>query len=234
MARRIIPHEELIGKRFGRLVVQSVLPVSRLPRQYLCLCDCGRQSTPAKGSLLGGRTRSCGCLEAETRKRGFGRKHGYYSHPLYNLWRKMIERCYKHTNIGYRNYGARGIKVCEAWKTSFESFVADMGSRPSLDHSVDRIDNDGDYEPGNCRWATPKEQRRNARDNRVLEFRGIRKCVSEWADELGMTDDVILKRLKYGWSVEEALTTPYQRGKHNKPKGRHRRDRRRGDVARMD
>jgi len=108
---------------------------------------------------------------------------------------------------GYENYGGRGIKVCERWK-SFDNFVADMGIRPD-GYSIDRINNDGDYEPSNCRWATTAQQLNNRRNNRVLELNGERKTIAEWSEQLGVRWDTIRCRVdRYGWTIEKALTTP--------------------------
>lgn len=129
--------------------------------------------------------------------------------PEYNVWIGMLHRCANPKRYGYYRYGGRGIRVCERWQASFEDFLADMGPRPSPDHSIDRIDNDGHYEPGNCRWATDAEQRRNRSDNRVLCFRGESRCLTDWAAKLGLTDSTIQYRLDVmRWSVDRALTEP--------------------------
>jgi hypothetical protein len=119
----------------------------------------------------------------------------------------MKQRCQNPNNPSYHNYGGRGIKVCERW-FSFENFISDMGMRPTNDHTLERINNDGNYEPSNCKWATRTEQARNFRSNRMLEFNGEKKCISAWAKELGLTHDSISRRLRRGWSIEEALTKP--------------------------
>jgi hypothetical protein len=124
----------------------------------------------------------------------------------YDAWHMCIQRCENPNNPGYKTYGARGIRVCHRWH-SFENFFADMGPRPSPRHSIDRIDNDGDYEPGNCRWATPAEQARNRRTNRMIEFGGRTMCISDWAAEIGISCGSLMRRLDL-WGVERALTTP--------------------------
>ncbi len=132
------------------------------------------------------------------RKHGCARKAG--RSPEYQSWLCMRGRCYQLTNNRYHSHGGRGIVVCERWKCSFKNFLADMGPKPSPKHQLDRIDNDGDYEPGNCRWVTPKEQSNNTRRNRYL---------SEWATKIGIERRTIAGRIDYcGWSVEAALTTP--------------------------
>lgn len=121
----------------------------------------------------------------------------------------MKRRCLNPKDEAYENYGGRGISVCRKWATSFETFVRDVGPRPSPKHSLDRYpDNNGDYEPGNVRWATQKEQMRNTRSNRVLVVKGVSACVSEWAEKLKVSPAIIDKRLKLGWSVERAVSEP--------------------------
>jgi hypothetical protein len=130
--------------------------------------------------------------------------------PEWGSFNGMMSRCLNPNDKGYRRYGGRGITVCERWRVGgFWVFLADMGARPSPQHTIDRYpDNDGNYEPGNCRWATPKQQGRNRRSNRVIEFRGERRTVAEWSEVVGISRVTLLSRLdQLGWSVEEALTT---------------------------
>ena len=138
-------------------------------------------------------------------------KHGQASrrgkfHAEYRAWVSMRHRCYSPSCRFYGNYGGRGIEVCQKWRESFEAFLDDMGPRPSRHHSLDRIDNDGNYGPDNCRWATWEEQEGNRRDRHVLEFGGDKLSVSEWARRLGLSAGLILDRLDYGWTIGEALT----------------------------
>lgn len=120
----------------------------------------------------------------------------------------MLTRCFNERCSDYFRYGGRGITVCDRWANSFEAFFVDMGCRPSAAHSLDRINNQGNYEPDNCRWATKKEQSRNQSTNNIIEFNGIRKSVAEWAEEFGLKADTIRKRLAHGMSVSRALTHP--------------------------
>ena len=126
----------------------------------------------------------------------------------HNIWRAIKARCHSVGSVSYAWYGGRGIRVCERWFDSFENFFADMGPRPSKAHSVDRIDNDGNYEPGNCRWATRKEQQRNKRNNRLITYNGETMCLEAWADRLGIGWATIHERLDRGWSVADALSRP--------------------------
>ncbi len=123
-----------------------------------------------------------------------------------NTWHQMLRRCTIPTACNYHNYGRRGIAVCHRWRC-FEAFLFDMGGRPS-GLEIDRIDNDGDYEPGNCRWVTKKQQMRNTRQNHVLAFDGRSQCLIEWAEELGIARHTLSRRIERGWSAERALTTP--------------------------
>lgn len=128
--------------------------------------------------------------------------------PERGCWQQMQRRCYNPAHPYYACYGGRGIRVCERWRTSFQAFLADMGPRPSLAHTVDRIDANGHYEPSNCRWATPSQQARNMRTSRRITWRGTTQSMADWADELNIPAGSIRDRLRLGWSVEQALGTP--------------------------
>lgn len=132
--------------------------------------------------------------------------HGMSRTPTYITWGFMIQRCNNQRHKDYHSYGGRGISVCERWKT-FENFYADMGLRPN-GLTLDRINNDGNYEPGNCRWATPMQQQNNMRRNHTLSLHGETKTLSQWERSTGIKKGTILARLKYGWTAEDALTKP--------------------------
>lgn len=136
-------------------------------------------------------------------------KHqGESMYPEHRVWTSMRNRCTSPLSPAWKNYGGRGIKVCDRWLRSFEDFLADMGRRPGRGYEIDRIDNDGDYEPGNCRWASQKENSRNRRSARIVEFRGRRMCLSEACELVGMPYSTVLSRLSGGWTVAVALATP--------------------------
>lgn len=137
-------------------------------------------------------------------------KHGHYKNSsptrlLRYIWRSMIQRCTDKDFKTYRHYGGRGVSICNRWLESFEAFMDDVGPRPSRKHSLDRIDNSGNYEPGNVRWATRTEQLRNTRRTRLLTFGGETHCLSAWSEKLGIDKRTIHSRLKAGWTVEQAL-----------------------------
>lgn len=166
---------QMVGRRFGRLVVVSerpyVQPNGRKRLRWLCRCDCGTEATVDGNHLRAGRIQSCGCIVVDTNvaRSTHGDTRGDYVPAEHSTWAMMINRCTNPRASDYRHYGGRGIKVCDRWlygtctKTAYECFLIDMGRKPTLKHTLDRIDNDGNYEPTNCRWATWTEQRRNQR-----------------------------------------------------------------------
>jgi hypothetical protein len=168
---------------------------------WLCRCDCGGKAFGSTGNLKRGAIVSCGC-----KRENYFREHGRTGTPEHRAWLNMLERCRNERHPGYPYYGGRGIVVCSRWRDSFEAFLTDMGERPSPDLSIDRIDNDGNYEPGNCRWGTKKQQMRNRRNNCSLTYAGETLTIGEWTERLGVSHGTIRWRLKKGWSVERALT----------------------------
>lgn len=150
------------------------------------------------------------------------KKHGYGAKgrqsPEYSSWKCMKDRCERSSNAGYKNYGGKGVKICERWQT-FINFLSDMGMKPTPKHTIDRIDNAKGYEPGNCRWATMKEQQRNRSNNRMITFRGETKCLSEWEEIVGGSGQNVRSRLRIGWSIERAITQKIQ-SKTPKPPGK--------------
>ena len=207
MARQMI-HFATPGDRYGRLEVVRELAPSKKNRWVTCRCDCGSESTVNLYKLVSGHTRSCGCLHREEMAVLFA-THGRSGTSKYKIWQDIIRRCYDSERKAYYYYGGRGIKVCDRWRQSFENFFADMGNRPSAKHSIDRTDNEGDYCPENCRWATRQQQARNVRSNHLITANGEAKPICEWAEITGLWPSTILRRIQsYGWSEEEAVLTP--------------------------
>lgn len=191
---------DLIGKIFGRLTVISKTdePNKSGNVKWNCKCSCGNVSSVFQCNLIRGFTKSCGCL-----RKTVGITHGKRNTPAYSSWDAMIQRCNNPNHKMFKYYGERNINVCKRWMT-FENFYKDMGDRPD-GCSLDRRDNDGDYEPGNCRWATQKEQVRNRSVTIFIEIDGIRKSLPEWCEELGLKYNTVLYRLRRGWSEKKAL-----------------------------
>jgi hypothetical protein len=166
------PLIDRVGKRYGRLVVLSRAPNVGNKSAWKYICDCGREAVTTGDHLKSG-TKSCGCLKIQAAKAANKRlkfKHGKCFTPEYVVWSNMIYRCETPKAANFHLYGGRGISVCAKWRHSFDAFFDDMGPRPTPSHSIDRIDNDGNYEPGNCRWATKKEQRANQRPRPAETF----------------------------------------------------------------
>lgn len=206
---------KLIGRVYGRLTVIGEELVNK-PYQgtwWICSCSCGNTKTISAMQLRQGTTKSCGCFRHEvatTKGYGFIKvKHHMTNSHEYSSWGSMIQRCENANHAAFKNYGGRGVKICKEWRNSFETFLKDMGPRPSLKHSLDRFpNNDGNYEPGNCRWATIAEQHLNRRDNRLVTFENETKTLSEWAVSKNIPFDVLAKRIEAGWDVEKALNQP--------------------------
>jgi hypothetical protein len=195
--------KDISKKQFGRLVAIEYSGRS----SWRCMCDCGAVTTVATSNLTSGNTTSCGCALRESRF-----SHGMSKHRMHSVWRSMRARCNNPNDPSYRNYGGRGVRVCERW-ADFASFIADMGMRPS-GYDIDRIDNDGNYEPGNCRWVTREVNLNNTRNNRNVTWKGETLSVAMWARRLGMNERTLSNRISRGWSMEQAMTAPrHARGK---------------------
>lgn len=203
-------HVDVTGQKFGRLLVVgkagiavSIGKRARRVSLWLCRCDCGAEMTVRLGNLKSGNTSSCGCQRSDHQWMASHRMSGT---PTYARWRAMVQRCVNPNSNTWERYGGRGITVCERWR-SFDAFYADMGDPPP-GMTIERIDNDSGYSPENCRWATSTEQVRNRRVTTLLEYDGVTKPLADWADDLGVHYTVLHFRLKRGWSVEKAVTTP--------------------------
>ena len=189
-----------IGERFGKLIV---LDNSHGCNEILCKCDCGTIKTYRSCNLKSGNTRSCGRIGTPRNM-----KHGDRHTRLYRIWRAMRERCNIKSCTAYKNYGARGIKVCNEWNDylTFKKWALSNGYTDEL--TIDRIDVNGNYEPDNCRWATYKVQSNNTRHNHYITYKDETRTLSEWANLLGLKPYLIQNRLRRGWAVEDALFLP--------------------------
>lgn len=199
----------MIGKTFHRWIVIRYIGRTKEGFNVVnCRCECGSVKDIQASSLTRKKSpsRSCGCLKLETHTT-HGTTINQQKTPEYNTWLAMKQRCYTKSTIQFKDYGGRGIIVCERWINSFANFLADMGPRPSMKHSLDRYpDVNGNYEPSNCRWATSSEQHRNRRNNRLITFGGKTKCITAWAEEYGIGPTVLHTRLKRGIPMSVALT----------------------------
>lgn len=203
--------KDIVGKKFGRLVVVEFDGIRSRHYYWKCKCECGNQSVVDGGKLKSGHTQSCGCLLNERRieshlKHGQNRKS--LTTPEYTAWQSMKQRCNDTASKSYHRYGGRGIKICERWN-DFSSFFEDMGSRPSIKHSIERIEVDGNYEPNNCKWATAKEQSRNKTNTIFVEYQGIRVNLKGICEQLGKTYHTVWQRIfRLEWDIDRAIDTP--------------------------
>lgn len=195
---------DITGQRFNRLLVVKRDQSRPKPPTWICRCDCGATTSVTTAHLVEQRTQSCGYLKRERQV-----THGRSKTRVYRIWNGMRERCENPHNKRWADYGGRGITVCERWRT-FANFYADMGE-PPLDASIERIDNNGSYEPGNCRWAGRKEQQRNRRGLRLVTYQGETLSLVEWSERLGLPYGRLQTRMVRGWSAERAFTTEYAR-----------------------
>lgn len=212
------------GQKFERLTIIKLDHIKKYTysngknqnkEYYLCKCDCGNECLVYKNFLLKGCTKSCGCYAKEIQAKNVILNnikkitHHLTKTRLYKIWTHIKQRCYNKKRESFKNYGARGITVCEEWKNDFMSFynwAINNGYKDNL--TVDRIDNNGNYEPGNCRWITIKEQDRNKRTNHLITYNNKTYCIAEWAEITNINKSVLWTRLfKFNWPIEKALTT---------------------------
>lgn len=199
----------LIGAQFGRWTVVEFAGRGRKSEAlWRVKCECGNERDLGAHILKYGGSLSCGCLRLERIT-----THGKTHTAEFKIWDGMKQRCHCPTDPGYERYGGRGIFVCQRWRDSFEAFLADMGTRPE-GCSIDRIDNDGPYSPDNCRWATPKQQQRNRRANRMFTINGETRCMSEWAEAFGVDYKTLKARIRQGWEINDALNRPMAKRGH--------------------
>ena len=209
--------KDLTGEKFNRLTLIEPAGFDNINRPiWLCKCECGNMKNIRYWDVVQGRSKSCGCLRNEKAhdrliayNKSHNIKHNECRTRLYNIWSGMTQRCCNQNSHGYKDYGARGITVCEEWMKDYRNFrkwATENGYDDNL--SLDRINNDGNYEPSNCRWATNVEQARNRRNNLIVTYKGKTQTLMEWSKELNIKYDVLWRRLKKGWSPERTFERP--------------------------
>ena len=194
--------------KYGRLLLVDDEGLSN--SKHRCLCDCGNTVFVVLNHLKSGNTKSCGCLRRELTSKKF-RKHFWKGTSEYNSWVLMRDRCNNKLNKNFVSYGGRGICVSEEWN-DFLVFISDMGEKPASGYTLDRIDNNGNYNSKNCRWATRKEQSRNRNITKRISFNGESKTIGQWSEDLNIAYHILYKRLWRGWSADRALTTKFNKG----------------------
>lgn len=198
--------KDLTGKRFNRwtVVYYAGMNASHFAT-WLCRCDCGTERVVIATTLYGNTSRSCGCLQREIAGT-LTATHRASTTAEYKVWTGMKSRCYNPARKSYADYGGRGIRICDRWLHSFESFLADMGKRPTRQHTIERNDHDGNYEPSNCCWVLRKVQNSNTRSTRTVEYCGAHRSVLDLASEFGVSAMAIYKRTSRGQSAEHAIS----------------------------
>ena len=194
---------DLAGRKFGKLSPVEICGRNRSKKViWKCVCDCGNEHQATRNSLITGHAVSCGCVWRSNIAKG-NPKHGKCGTLTYNSWSGMVSRCTDPNNHSFKNYGARGITVCDRWR-DFRNFLDDMGeAQPGM--TIERIDNNHGYSKENCRWATRWEQSRNTRRNRMFEIDGVSLCLQDWADKYGIRRRTLETRLDQGMTIKEAV-----------------------------
>jgi len=205
--------KDMVKQRFGRLIVLNRAENNdRGDARWNCKCDCGRTCTVLGSNLRKKNgTKSCGCVQKEWVATNKPHTiHGLAHLPEFKIWIDIKKRCKESNRDNKKHYlyAGRGIKICDRWKESFKYFYEDMGARPTDQHSIERKDNNGNYEPNNCYWATDKEQANNKRTNILITWDGKTQTLSQWAEELGFRYSTLRDRYYSNWGVERMLTTP--------------------------
>lgn len=215
MARKI---KDITNKKFGRLTVIKFIKRENYKTYWECLCECGNKIITTQNNLQTGSTKSCGCLFKEGNNKKMNLSHS----RLYHIWRNMKARCYQKSSPSYKNYGGKGITVCDEWLNDFMPFYNwAMANGYKEELTLDRINVNGNYEPSNCRWATHKEQNNNTTRNVYITFNGLTLTRNQWAEKAGINKNTLKHRLtnKWNkWTIEDALTIPTRKIKKSTKK----------------
>lgn len=198
---------DLTGKRFGRLTVVRYDGKRGKQCYWLCKCDCGNTTTVQTNRLKSGKTRSCKCIQRETRVQ-MNLRHGMSKSGEYGSWVSIRARCCNKNSRVYHRYGGRGIRVCKRWMNSFDNFLADMGKKPTAEHTIERRNGKGHYCPSNCYWATRVEQANNKSNNHLILAFGKTMTLSQWSREYGVSTYTIRNRIQAGWGNDRAVSEP--------------------------
>lgn len=201
--------QELSGQKFGRLTVVNQADNKSGRVCWKCECECGNIKTISAQTLLNGGTKSCGCLRQEMVAQK-NTKHGKSIRgqvtPEYLTWCEIIKRTENPSCLGFKNYGGRGISICKEWRESFAAFLNDMGKKPTPLHSIERIDNNKNYCPENCKWVTRDVQNKNKRNTISITHQGISLCAKDWAERNNIKPSTVYGRLSKGWNPIKAIT----------------------------
>ena len=200
--------QDLTGKKFGRLTVVEKANNIGKKVAWLCLCDCGNKKVVSSTCLVSGHTKSCGCIRTELSRERVTTHGLSKTSELYAEWARLKRRCNNPNCEAYKNYGGRGIKVCDEWNDAsvFVSWCLSNGYKKGL--TLDRIDNNKGYSPSNCRWVTRKVQANNKRNNRLITYKDVTLTLAQWSEKLNMSYSVLKYRLSNKWDIETAFTTP--------------------------
>lgn len=205
-------YPDLTGRKFGMLKVIEksgiyISPCGSRSSLWRCRCECGRETTVMGYYLTNGHTKSCGCLKVDS-----STTHGMSKTRVYKIWSDMITRCYRKCHGSYKDYGGRGITVCDEWRNSPEKFIEWAFINGYSDElSIDRIDSNGNYEPSNCRWATRKEQANNTRRNHRIVYNGKTQTLKQWAEELGISYKMMTGKIHSGYSLDEIIKEQHEK-----------------------
>lgn len=210
---------DLTGQRFGKLLVIKRAEINKKGGVWwLCKCDCGKNTIKLATKLKNGLVKSCGCLAVEKLLER-NTKHNLANTRIYKIYKGIIQRCYSISNPAYKNYGGRGIIICDEWLDkengfmNFYNWAIKNGYQESL--SIDRIDVNGNYEPSNCKWATFREQCNNRRTNHYITYKDEKHTIAEWSNILGISYSMLKHRLERNWDIEKALFYPHRKEIYN-------------------